>query len=70
MLHMPQIRVEFTRPLRANDAADRRWIVTRARPITWAMGPLSEASTAATPVVLFHQINVRPGSAAVCPRRM
>ena len=70
MLIVLQIRVEFERPLNASDAADRRWIVTRARPITWAMGPLSEASTAATPVVLFHQINVRPGSAAACPRRM
>ena len=53
-----QIRVEFSRPLRASDRFDNPWIVSRARPITWAMGPLSEASTAATPIVLYHLINV------------
>ena len=53
-----QIKVEFTRPLKPSDAADKRWVVTEARPITWAMGPLSEASTNTTPIVLFHQINV------------
>lgn len=53
-----QIRVEFSRPLNASDAFDNPWIVMRERPISWAMGPLSEASTTAAPVVLQHNINV------------
>lgn len=55
------------RPLKASDAADKRWIVTEARPITWAMGPLAETSTAALPIVLFHQINVGAPAASCSP---
>jgi len=34
-------------------------VVGAAQPTTWAMGPLSDGSTVETPVVLYHQINVR-----------
>ena len=52
-------RVEFERPLKAHDKFDWAWPVGKAQPTTWAMGPLSDGSTIETPVVLYHQINVR-----------
>mmetsp|Transcript_21282 Transcript_21282/g.64023 ORF Transcript_21282/g.64023 Transcript_21282/m.64023 type:complete len:549 (-) Transcript_21282:626-2272(-) len=59
------LRVEFERPLNASDRFDWQWVVGRERPITWAMGPLSEASTAETPIVLYHLINGEPVNAAM-----
>ena len=52
-------RVEFERPLKAHDRFDWAWPVGAAQPTTWAMGPLSDGSTIQTPVVLYHQIDVR-----------
>ncbi len=51
--------------LRPSQASIRSWLMTAphaagaAQPTTWAMGPLSDGSTIKTPIVLYHQVNVR-----------
>eukprot|EP00884_Botryococcus_braunii_P017819 jgi/Botrbrau1/4720/Bobra.0218s0036.1 len=48
------LTVEFRRPLKAQDQFDHDWPVGKPGFAVWAIGPLSEASTPAKPVVLFH----------------
>ncbi|BDA51080.1 probable cytochrome b561, DM13 and DOMON domain-containing protein [Coccomyxa sp. Obi] len=48
------VTVTFTRPLKASNKFEHDWPVGAAKYAVWGVGPLSQGSTAAEPVVLFH----------------
>lgn len=48
----------LVRPLAASDALDRSWPLDGSGFPVWAVGPVSEGSTADKPVVLYHSLQV------------
>lgn len=46
--------VAFVRPLKAANKFQHDWPTGPAKPAVYALGPLSQGSTAAQPIILFH----------------
>ncbi|KAL4458957.1 hypothetical protein ABPG75_013822 [Micractinium tetrahymenae] len=57
------LAVMLMRPIAASDAFDRAWPLDGSGFTVWAMGPVSEGSTAERPVVLYHRLQL-PGAAS------
>jgi hypothetical protein len=62
------LSVTLSRRIRASDDFDVQpaWPLTGTRWAIWAMGPLSETSTAANPVVLYHSLQVGAEGQGYC----
>ncbi|KAK9837455.1 hypothetical protein WJX81_003838 [Elliptochloris bilobata] len=48
------VTVTFSRPLKAANKYQHDWPTGAAKPAVWALGPLSQGSNAAQPIILFH----------------
>ncbi|KAL4431620.1 hypothetical protein ABPG77_001462 [Micractinium sp. CCAP 211/92] len=57
------LAVMLMRPVAASDVWDRTWPLDGSGFPVWAMGPVSEGSTADKPVVLYHRFQL-PGTAS------
>lgn len=57
------LAVMLMRPIAGSDAWDRSWPLDGSGFPVWAMGPVSEGSTADKPVVLYHRLQL-PGAAS------
>ncbi len=53
------LAVMLMRPVAASDVWDRTWPLDGSGFPVWAMGPVSEGSTADKPVVLYHRFQAR-----------
>ena len=58
--------VAFVRPLKAVNKFQHDWPTGPAKPAVYALGPLSQGSTAAQPIILFHIPNSAVRARAVC----
>jgi hypothetical protein len=48
------VTVSFVRPLSAANRFQHDWPTGPAKPAVWALGPVSQGSSAAQPVILYH----------------